>query len=44
MNRLLVHVEGETEEQAILEIGLDSIREQCPHFHQWIQCLESQAC
>jgi len=25
---------------AILEIGLDAIRAECPHFHSWLTCLE----
>jgi hypothetical protein len=28
---------------AVLEIGLSSIREQCPHFDRWLNQLESQA-
>ncbi len=26
---------------AILEIGLDAVRRQCPHFHQWLSGLEA---
>ena len=25
---------------AVLEIGLDAIRNECPHFHSWLTCLE----
>ncbi|WP_278190052.1 DUF4276 family protein [Dickeya dianthicola] len=25
------------------DIGLDSIRQQCPHFHSWLQCIEALA-
>ena len=28
---------------AILEIGLDAIRRECPHFHQWLTILESHS-
>ena len=28
---------------AILEIGLDTIRRECPHFHQWLTILESHS-
>jgi hypothetical protein len=26
---------------AILEIGLDAIRAECPHFREWLECLEA---
>ncbi|QIZ45819.1 DUF4276 family protein [Dickeya zeae] len=25
------------------DIGLDSMRQQCPHFHSWLQCIEALA-
>lgn len=27
---------------AVLEIGLDSIRAECPHFKDWLECLEAR--
>ena len=27
---------------AVLEIGLEAIREQCPHFRNWLECLETR--
>jgi hypothetical protein len=42
MRRLIVHVEGQTEETfAVLESGLDPIRAQCPNFQNWLSALEA---
>ena len=39
MPRLLVHVEGQTEETFVNEL-LPTIRRECPHFGDWLDRLE----